>query len=62
METKELIFKFEKETKNTVRYQEQAAPDSSVVIGPLYIQKSALDQTPPQEISVTVGVAVEQQS
>ena len=26
------------------------------------IQKSALDQTPPQEISVTVGIAVEQQS
>ena len=56
METKELIFKFEKETKNTVRYQEQS---ESVVIGPLYIQKSALGESHPQEITVTVGVPVE---
>ena len=56
METKELIFKFEKETKNTVRYQEQG---ESVVIGPLYIQKSALGESHPQEITITVGTPVE---
>ena len=54
METKELIFKFEKETKNTARYQESG----SAVINTLYIQKSALGGSPPAEISVTIGVSV----
>ena len=54
METKELMFKFEKETKNTVRYQEQG----STVINTLYIQKSALGGTQPDEITVTIGVPV----
>jgi len=55
METKELMFKFEKETKNTVRYQEQG----SAVINTLYIQKSAIGGDHPNEITVTIGVAVE---
>ena len=52
METKELIFKFEKETKNTVRYQEQG----SAVINTLYIQKEAIGGTHPNEITVTISV------
>ena len=56
MNTKELTFKKEKETKNTVRYQEQG---ESIVIGPLYIQKSALGAGVPPEIVVTIGVPVE---
>jgi len=51
METKELKFKFEKETKNTVRYQEQG----STVINTLYIQKEAIGGTHPNEITVTIG-------
>ena len=51
METKELKFKFEKETKNTVRYQEQG----STVINTLYIQKEAIGGTHQNEITVTIG-------
>ena len=50
----ELTFKQEKETKNTVRYQEQS--DGDVVIGPLYVQKSALGDNPPEELSITIEV------
>ena len=35
-------FKFEKETKNTIRFQE--VTDDSVMIGPVYIQKEALKE------------------
>ena len=51
----ELTFKQEKETKNTVRYQEQS--DGDVVIGPLYVQKSALGENPPAELSVSIDIA-----
>ena len=51
----ELTFKQEKETKNTVRYQEQS--DGDVVIGPLYVQKSALGENPPAELSVSIELA-----
>ena len=50
----ELTFKQEKETKNTVRYQEQG---EEVVIGPLYVQKSALGENPPAELSVSIEIA-----
>ena len=55
METKELMFKLEKETKNTVRYQEQG----SAVINTLYIQKEAIGGTHPNEITVTIAVPAE---
>jgi hypothetical protein len=54
METRELTFEQEKETQNTVRYQEQAEDGEAKVIGPLYVQKSALGANPPQSISVTL--------
>lgn len=35
----ELIFTKEKETKNTVRFQEQPTEDKPLLIGTLYVQK-----------------------
>ena len=58
METQELTFAKEKETKNTVRYQEVPSEGAAAVIGPLYIQKSALGAGVPPEITMTIGVAV----
>ena len=54
METRELTFEQEKETQNTVRYQEQTEDGAEKVIGPLYVQKSALGESPPQSFSVTL--------
>jgi hypothetical protein len=54
MKTRELTFEQEKETQNTVRYQEQTEDGEAKVIGPLYVQKSALGESPPQSISVTL--------
>ena len=56
METRELTFEQEKETQNTVRYQEQVEDGEAKVIGPLYVQKSALGEDPPKLLSVTVGI------
>ena len=56
METRELTFEQEKETQNTVRYQEQVEDGETKVIGPLYVQKSALGEDPPRLLSVTVGI------
>ena len=52
-----LIFIKEKETKNTIRYQE-VKEDDKVVIGPLYIQKSFLAEkdTPPEKIKITIEI------
>ena len=58
METQELKFAKEKETKNTVRYQEVPSDGADTVIGPLYIQKSALGAGIPPEITMTIGVSV----
>ena len=56
----ELTFKQEKDTKNTVRYQEQSEGD--IVIGPLYVQKSALGETPPAELSIWIDLGDEEDS
>ena len=50
----ELTFKQEKTTKNTIRYQEQSEGD--VVIGPLYVQKSALGSNPPSELHLQIDL------
>ena len=56
----EATFTKEKETKNTVRYSEEAA-DGPPKVGTLYVQKWALKQanggTYPQTIKVTIEVA-----
>jgi len=55
MEKHELKFEQEKETKNTVRFQEVVEDGSQAVIGPLYVQKHALGSTPPKTITVSIG-------
>ncbi len=44
----------ERETKNTVRYQEQTE-GKPPAIGTLYVQKWALGEKPPRTIKVTVA-------
>lgn len=53
METQTLTFTLDKETKNTVRYQEDASGKPPVV-STLYIQKWALGKTLPKNLTVTV--------
>ena len=48
-------FTFEKETKNTYRFQEDATPGKPPTIGTLYLQKY-LFATQPQHISVEIIV------
>jgi hypothetical protein len=56
METQQLTFTLERETKNTVRYQEQTG-ENPAVIGTVYIQKSTVGNNPPQTITVTISEA-----
>lgn len=53
MEPQVLTFKVERETKNTVRYQEQTE-GKPPAIGTLYLQKWALGENPPDTIAVTI--------
>ena len=48
-------FKLDKETRNTVRYAEQAQ-DQRAAIGMLYVQKSELEEPYPKRIRVTIEV------
>lgn len=50
---KKLQFRFEKETKNTIRYAE-VTEGQPPVIGSLYIQKWFLGTPVPQQIEVTI--------
>ena len=54
MEAQQLTFTLERETKNTVRYQEQT-DENPAVIGTVYIQKSTLGSNPPNKITVTIS-------
>jgi len=55
METRELSFTFNKETKNTLRFSEVVADDATPVIGELYIRKSAVNGDTPKMLTLTVG-------
>jgi hypothetical protein len=59
MEKLELCFKFEKDTKNTRRYQEETN-DGPSIIGTLYVQQWALRKLTgtdlPDRVRVTVTV------
>ena len=55
MKTTVATFELEKETKNTVRFQEQVADGQQAVIGPLYIQKHALGSEPPKTVTLTIS-------
>ncbi|MPZ14118.1 MAG: hypothetical protein GEU73_06785 [Chloroflexi bacterium] len=55
MEAKVLEFAIERETKNTVRYEEKTAGQPPAV-GTLYIQKWALGTPVPAQLRVTIEV------
>jgi len=51
-----LTFEKEKETKNTVRFQERERDDGPPIIGTLYVQKYALKQLGnPETLTVTIN-------
>ena len=58
MEKLELIFTYEKETKNTIRYQEElgevAHSSRDIAVGTLYVQKEMLGEPVPQRLKVTI--------
>ncbi len=56
MERQTLVFTVERETKNTVRYQEEAVGKPPVV-GTLYVQRWALGDPAPQRITVVIEAA-----
>ena len=56
MERQTLVFVRERETKNTVRFQEEAS-GKPPVIGTLYVQRWALGEPLPQRLTVTVEAA-----
>jgi hypothetical protein len=53
MEPQTLLFQVERETKNTVRYQEQTN-GKPPAIGTLYVQKWLLGQSPPQNLEIVL--------
>ena len=53
MEPQTITFTVERETKNTVRYQEKT-DGKPPAIGTLYVQKWALGDNVPQTLSVTI--------
>jgi hypothetical protein len=53
-----LTFKRERETKNTVRFDEQQPEGGAPSIGALYLQKpAARDLGDPEQLTVTVAAA-----
>ena len=57
----EVIFEQERDTKNTVRYQEVQCKvdgiDAELAVGTLYVQKTALGDPPPEKLKVTIEEA-----
>lgn len=49
----ERVFEMEKETKNTIRYQEEKVEGQPPVIGTIYVQKWALTGIP-SKVKVTL--------
>ena len=57
MEQQIISFARERETKNTIRYQEESNGNPPA-IGTLYLQKWLLGETPPVKLQVTVSEVV----
>ena len=59
MEKLELVFMYEKETKNCIRYQEEPGDEAyssrDVAVGSLYVQKEALGDPVPERLRVVIG-------
>ncbi len=60
MDQHKITFTLERETKNTIRYQEET-DGNPPAIGTLYLQKWLLGETPPVKLQVTVSEAVSPQ-
>ncbi len=58
MEKLELKFTYEKETRNTIRYQKElgdvAHSSRDIAVGTLYVQKECLGDPPPRRLRVTI--------
>jgi len=58
VEKLELRFTYEKETKNTIRYQEELGEETysnrDIAVGSLYIQKEVLGEPVPQRLRVSI--------
>jgi hypothetical protein len=54
MDKQTISFIRERETKNTIRYAEDADVDPPA-IGTLYVQKWLLGDAPPQKLTVIIG-------
>ena len=54
MESQKLTFTLERETKNTIRYAEDAS-GKPPAIGTLYVQKWLLGNEPPKNLIVTIS-------
>ena len=54
MEKLTITFTLERETKNTIRYEEQAPSGKPNMVGTLYLQKWALGEEPPKSVTVTI--------
>ena len=52
----EIMFEFEKETKNTVKFDEATENGSDPIIGSLYVQKSALVDKSTDSLSLTLNL------
>lgn len=52
----EIMFEFEKETKNTVKFDEVPENGSDPIIGSLYVQKSALVDKNTDSLSLTLNL------
>jgi len=55
METVEIRFELERETKNTIRYTEVPEAGQPPRVGTLYVQKWALGQLPPRRLVLTLA-------
>ena len=59
MEKLELRFTYEKETKNTVRYQEELGDEAhssrDIAVGARYVQKEVLGDPAPRRLKVTIA-------
>lgn len=54
MDAQKLTFTLERETKNTIRYAEDAS-GKPPAIGTLYVQKWLLGNDPPKQLVVTIA-------
>ena len=52
----EIMFEFEKETKNTVKFDEVTENGSDPIIGSLYVQKSALVDKSTDSLSLILNL------